>query len=497
MPADMHADAATATSETPRRTPAVIRLLMMATFVVILNETIMLNAIPRLMADLHVTEQAAQWVSTGFMLTMAAVIPVTGWFLQRVTTRRSYATAMGVFLAGTALAAAAPSFEVLLLGRITQAVGTAVMMPLLMTTLMTVVTESDRGRVMGNVTMAISVAPALGPTVSGLVLQHGSWRLLFLLVLPIAGTITWFGLRRLENVGEPRFSTIDWLSVMMAALGFGGLVYGLTQFAEGGAGQSAMFVVGGLAAVGIFVLRQLRLQRTGSPLMDLRTLRHATYAKGLTLMAVAFMAMLGSMILLPLFLQNVRDLTPLQTGLLVMPGGLAMGMLGPIVGRLFDRFGGRVLVIPGSIGIVASLAGFSQVSMAMPYWQVLGLHMLLMLSLAAVFTPVFTISLGALPPHLYPHGSSMVATLQQVAAAFGTALAVTVMTLRAGQLTADGVADGLAQLGGMRLAFLIGGVLSIVVVVTALRMPQRATATIEAPAGDSPDMPYDEFETAR
>jgi MFS transporter, DHA2 family, lincomycin resistance protein len=121
-----------------------------------------------------------------------------------------------------------------------------------------------------------------------------------------------------------------------------------------------------------------------------------------------------------------------------------------------------------------------------------------MLSLAAVFTPVFTISLGALPPHLYPHGSSMVATLQQVAAAFGTALAVTVMTLRAGQLTADGVvADGLAQLGGMRLAFLIGGVLSIVVVVTALRMPQRATATIEAAADDSPDMPYDEFETAR
>ncbi|MFD0478432.1 MFS transporter [Nonomuraea thailandensis] len=149
------------------RTPAVIRLLVLATFVVILNETIMINAIPRLMSALHITEQTAQWLSTAFMLTMAAVIPITGWFLQRVSTRGAYVTAMSLFLLGTALAIVAPSFEVLLGARIIQASGTAVMMPLLMTTLMQVVPESDRGRVMGNVTLAISVAPAMGPTVSG------------------------------------------------------------------------------------------------------------------------------------------------------------------------------------------------------------------------------------------------------------------------------------------------------------------------------------------
>lgn len=457
-----------------RRTPAVVRLLVLATFVVILNETIMLNAIPRLMADLHVTEAAAQWVSTAFMLTMAAVIPITGWFLQRVSTRTAYATAMGVFLTGTVLAAAAPVFEVLLVGRVVQAAGTAVMMPLLMTTLMTVVPASDRGRVMGNVTMAISVAPALGPAVSGLVLQLGSWRLLFVLVLPIAGTVAWFGLRRLENIGEPQLSTIDWLSVMAAAVGFGGLVYGLTQYADGATGRSAAFVLAGLAAIGVFVVRQLRLQRTGSPLMDLRTLLNATYAKALALMSMAFMGMLGSMILLPLYLQSLRGLSPLQTGLLVMPGGFAMGLLGPTAGRLFDRFGGRVLMIPGAFGVLAALAGFAQASMTMPYWQILALHIVLMLSLAALFTPVFTLGLGALPPHLYAHGSSMLGTLQQVAAAFGTALAVTAMSVRADQLATDGVAANLAQLGGMRLAFLIGAVISVAVVAIALRMPSRA-----------------------
>ncbi|GGS75044.1 MFS transporter [Planobispora rosea] len=464
----------------PGRTPTVIRLLVLATFVVILNETILINAIPQLMDALHITAQTAQWLSTAFMLTMAAVIPITGWFLQRVSTRRAYATAMSLFLIGTALAAAAPSFEVLLGARIVQASGTAVMMPLLMTTLMQVVPEQDRGRVMGNVTLAISVAPAMGPAVSGVILQSGSWRLLFAVVLPIAAVITWSGLKQLKNVGEPQFSTIDWFSVVTAAAGFGGLVYGLSRFEGGDAGVAAGIVAGGLVVIGVFVFRQLSLQKRGVPLMDLRTLRHRTYTVALILMAVAFMAMLGSMILLPLYLQNLRGLSPLETGLLVMPGGLAMGLLGPVVGRLFDRFGGRVLVIPGAIGITLALAGFTQITMTTPYWQLLGLHALMMVSLAATFTPVFTLGLGALPPHLYSYGSSILSTLQQVAAAIGTALVITVMSARAEALEAAGTAVKLATLDGMRLAFIIGAVLSVAVVVTALLLPARAENPVEA-----------------
>ncbi|MEU7689074.1 MDR family MFS transporter [Microbispora hainanensis] len=474
---DSPAEPATAVS---RRTPAVIRLLVLATFVVILNETIMINAIPRLMGALHITEQTAQWLSTAFMLTMAAVIPITGWFLQRVTTRRAYATAMGLFLLGTALAAVAPSFEVLLGARIVQACGTAVMMPLLMTTLMQVVPESERGRVMGNVSLAISVAPAMGPTVSGVILQFGSWRLLFAVVLPIAGMITWRGLKQLKNVGETQVSSIDWLSVVTSAVGFGGLVYGLSRFEGGNVRVAAAIVGGGLAAIAVFVVRQMSLQKRGVPLMDLRTLRHRTYTVALILMAVSFMAMLGSMILLPLYLQNIRALSPLETGLLVMPGGLAMGLLGPPVGRLFDRFGGRVLVIPGAVGIALALAGFTQVTMTMPYWQLLALHALLMVSLAATFTPVFTLGLGAVPPHLYSHGSSILSTLQQVAAAFGTALVITVMSARADALRSAGVAEALADLDGMRLAFVIGAVLSVAVVVTAVLLPARADSAVKS-----------------
>ncbi|MEU8385048.1 MDR family MFS transporter [Streptosporangium sp. NPDC048865] len=479
---------ATSAAAPPGRTPAVIRLLVLATFVVILNETIMINAIPRLMSALHITEQTAQWLSTAFMLTMAAVIPITGWFLQRVSTRSAYATAMGLFLLGTALAAVAPSFEVLLGARIVQASGTAVMMPLLMTTLMQVVPESDRGRVMGTVSLAISVAPAMGPTVSGVILQFGSWRLLFAVVLPIAALITWRGLKQLKNVGEPKFSTIDWLSVVTAAVGFGGLVYGLSRFEGGDVAVAVAIVAAGLVAIAVFVVRQLVLQKRGVPLLDLRTLRHRTYTVALILMSVAFMAMLGSMVLLPLYLQNIRGLNALEAGLLVMPGGLAMGLLGPTVGRLFDRFGGRVLVVPGAIGITLALVGFTQVTMTMPLWQLLGLHTLLMLGLAATFTPVFTLGLGAVPPPLYSHASSILSTLQQVAAAIGTALVITVMSARADSLKSAGVTQTLANLDGMRLAFVIGAALSVAVIVAALVLPARAGSTGREP-GDLADEP--------
>jgi MFS transporter, DHA2 family, lincomycin resistance protein len=481
---DSPAKAATAISG---RTPPVIRLLVLATFVVILNETIMINAIPRLMGALSITEQTAQWLSTAFMLTMAAVIPITGWFLQRVSTRTAYATAMGLFLLGTASAIVAPSFGVLLGARIIQASGTAVMMPLLMTTLMHVVPEQDRGKVMGNVTLAISVAPAMGPAIAGLILNFGSWRLLFAVVLPIAALITWGGMKQLKNVGEAQVSTIDWFSVILAALGFGGLVYGLSRFQGGNIGPAIAIVMAGLAAIAVFVLRQLSLQKLGTPLLDLRTLKHRTYTIALILMSVAFMAMLGSMILLPLYLQNIRGLSALQTGLLVMPGGLAMGLLGPNVGRLFDKFGGRVLVIPGAIAITLALAGFTQVSMTMPYWQLLGLHALMMVGLAATFTPVFTLGLGAVPPPLYSHGSSILGTLQQVAAAFGTALVITVMSARADSLKTEGVTAVAANLDGMRLAFIIGVVLSVAVIITALLLPARADSSADNVGQGSPD----------
>jgi len=341
---------------------------------------------------------------------------------------------------------------------------------------MTIVPVHDRGRVMGNVTLAISVAPALGPAVSGVILALTSWRGLFLVVLPIAVLITVVSLRRLPDVGEPTAGRVDVASVVLAALGFGSLVYGLSGLGEGAGGSVPAEVpaVLGLLVVGLFVHRQLRLQRTGEPLLDLRTLSHRTYAVSISLMAVAFMAMLPALILLPLYLQDVRGLSPLATGLVVAPGGILMGLLGPRVGRAFDRVGSRPLVVPGAIGMVVALGALAMLGESTPVAFVVGAHVLLMVSLAGIFTPVFTLGLGALPPPLYSHGSSLLGTTQQVAGAIGTAVSVTILSSRAAALVEEGAGEAEALVGGLQWAFGLGAVIALAVVGLALVLPRHA-----------------------
>jgi DHA2 family lincomycin resistance protein-like MFS transporter len=208
-------------------------------------------------------------------------------------------------------------------------------------------------------------------------------------------------------------------------------------------------------------------------------LTHRTYAVGVTIQSVSFLAMMGAMILLPLYLQELRGLSPLQTGLLVAPGGLAMGLLGPRVGRAFDRFGARPLVVPGSIGVLVGLGVLSQVSGTTPYAVVLAAHVLLMVSLAALFTPVFTISLGDLPAHLYSHGSSLLGTTQQVSAAIGTAVSVTVLSSRTNALLEGGAAPSEAFVGGVQWAFGAAALISLAVVALVLTLPARADGHAE------------------
>ncbi|MGW8955539.1 DHA2 family efflux MFS transporter permease subunit [Streptomyces sp. NPDC055709] len=470
----------------PTHVTVVLRILVLSTFVVLLNETIMVNAIPRLMREFEVTATAAGWLSTVFMLTMAVVIPVTGWFLQRVATRTAFALAMALFLTGTALAAAAPAFPVLLAARVIQASGTAVMMPLLMTTLMTLVPAQDRGRVMGNVTLVISVAPALGPAVSGVLLQLGSWRLLFLAVLPIAGAMAVFGLRKLVNIGEPQDSPIDWPSVLLAALGFGALVYGLSELGAGNTAQAPVpplaTTLAGAVLVGLFIWRQLTLQRSSAPLLDLRTLTYRHFSVTLGLVCLSFMALMGAFIMLPMYLQDVRGLTSLQTGLLLIPGGLAMGLLGPQVGKLYDRLGAPRLVVPGAVATALCLALFALVGEQTSPWLVLALHVTLSAGLAFIFTPVFTSGLSVLPPHLYPHGSAILGSLQQVAAAAGTALIVSVMSGQATAAATSGASTTGALATGVRWGFGVSAVLGGLAVLVALLVrtppaPQLPTAS--------------------
>jgi DHA2 family lincomycin resistance protein-like MFS transporter len=306
------------TARLDARNKLVIGLLLVSAFVVILNETIMSVAVPVLMADLRIPASSAQWLTTAFMLTMAVVIPITGFLLQRFHTRSIFLAAMTFFSLGTLVSALAPGFEVLVVGRVVQATGTAIMMPLLMTTVMTLVPPSSRGKTMGNISIVMSVAPAIGPTISGLILSVLDWRWMFWLVLPIAIGARVLGAARIQNVTEPRRIPIDSVSVVLSAFAFGGLIYGLSSLGEAARGVVMMpvwipLVVGGVA-LALFTVRQLKLQRADRALLDLRTFSSKTFTISTLMLVISMLALFGTIIVLPIYVQNVLGMEPLATG---------------------------------------------------------------------------------------------------------------------------------------------------------------------------------------
>ena len=469
-----------------RRDKAIIMTLLVATFVVILNETIMNVALPRLMADLGVDVSTVQWLVTIYLLVMAVVIPTTGFLIQRFSTRRLFLAAMGVFTLGTLVAAGAPNFAVLLGSRVLQAMGTALMLPLLMTVILALVPMERRGAMMGTVGIVISVAPAIGPTISGLILQALSWRFMFLFMVPIAVVVLVYGARNLVNVGEPQAARIDWLSIPLAVLGFGGLVYGFSGAGESGWGSPQVLVGIAAGAIGLalFTWRQIRLS---TPLLDLRAFRYPLFTLSVVMMMVVMMSLFAAIIILPLYLQNIRLFKPLQTGLFLLPGGALLGLAGPFVGRVFDRSGPRALVITGSTTVAIILWQWSRLTATTPVPLVLALHGLFCLGLSLLFTPVMTTGLNQLPPALHPHGSAISTTLQQIAGAIGTALLISIMAIRAQTIlgadaaSASEEAKAAASLAGFQSAFAVAAGIAVLGLIMGLFL--RRASPVEGEAG--------------
>lgn len=454
------------------RNRLVIGILMVSTFVVILNETIIGVALPQFMKAFNIDASAAQWLSAAFMLTMAVVIPITGFLLQRFNTRPVFITAMSFFSAGTLIAILAPSFDVLLVARVVQACGTAIMFPLLITTVMELVPPASRGRTMGNISIVISVAPAIGPSISGLILSAlHAWQWMFIVVFPIAVAALIIGGIRVKNVTVPKRTRFDVPSVILSALGFGGLVYGISNL--GTATAQTILLAGwmplgvGIVGIAIFVFRQLSLQKRDSALLDLRTFLSPTFSFSIVLLVISMVAFFGTIIVLPIYLETVIKLNPLNTGLLLLPGGLLMGLLAPFVGRYYDRHGPTALLVTGTILTSLTFWGMTTFTSGTSVWLVFTAYMVLSIALAMLFTPIFTASLGSLPESLYSHGSAIVATIQQVAGAAGTALLVTILSAHQIHPEPTAPATVASTAIGVHWAFLTAAIISLLAIPTA------------------------------
>jgi DHA2 family lincomycin resistance protein-like MFS transporter len=410
-------------------TRAIMASLLICGFVGMFSETALNIAMSNLMDVFQISAATAQWLTTGFLLTLGILMPMTGLLLQWFTTRQLFIGSLTSLIVGTLIAALAFNFEILMVARVLQAVGMGLLIPLMFNTILVVYPPEKRGAAMGFVGLVIMFAPATGPTVAGLLIEYLSWHYIFWLSLPFLVIGLLVGLKYLENVTEVTRPRIDIMSVVLSTLGFGGVVFGFSKAGEGAEGWTSPVVVTsiviGLVALVLFTLRQKVMRE---PMMDLRVFKYPMYNVGLLLVLSCMMIILSSMIILPMFLQNGMRLSPFAAGLMLLPGSALNGILSPRMGRLFDKYGPKWLVIPGLIVVAITVWFLSDISTASSVAFLVSLHIGLMVGISMVWMPAQTNGLNQLPPELYPHGTAVMNTLQQVAGAIGTAVAIIILT---------------------------------------------------------------------
>ena len=447
----------------------IIGALALAAFMMILNETVLSVALPAVMADLSVSAAAGQWLTTGFLLTMSVVIPTTGYLLQRFSSRSLFIFALSSFIVGTVLAIFAPSFAVLLVARIIQAVGTAIVLPLLMTTTLTLVPVHKRGAIMGLNAIVISVGPAIGPTVSGAIVNAFTWHYIFIMMAPLAVIILVLGLIFVKVPSQARKIPLDVLSVVLSALAFGLLVYGISTLEHASDNLTltiACFVVG-LVALALFIKRQVRLTREGKELLNLTPFKSRTFTFSLLMIMIAFGTLLGTIVILPIILESGSGFTTLSIGMMLLPGGLAQAIVSPIFGRIYDRFGPRPVLIPGAAMLAAGQWLYVTVDSDTALWMFMINHIVFSIGLALLMTGLMSSALSTVEPRLYGHGSAIFNTGQQLGGAIGTTVFVTVMSLLSTAKLEEGSDLAHALFSGAHVAFIIGAVLATIGLVLA------------------------------
>ncbi|GAA0307950.1 EmrB/QacA subfamily drug resistance transporter [Gracilibacillus halotolerans] len=407
-----------------------IAILFIGAFVAILNETLLNVALPSIMKEFQVGPTEVQWLTTSYMLINGILIPASAFLIQRFTNRTLFISAMALFTIGTVLASFSPTFSVLVAARMIQASGSAVMMPLLMNIMLVSFPIEKRGTAMGFFGLVMVVAPALGPTLSGYIVEHYSWRTLFDIVIPFGILTLLYSVFRLKNLTPQREIKLDVLSIILSSAGFGGLLYGFSIAGDKGWGDPFVYgtIIIGAISLTWMIFRQFKLEE---PILEFRIFKYPMFALSQTIAIVLAIALFSAMILLPIYVQNIRGFTPIEAGLLMLPGALVMGLMSPITGRLFDKYGPKKLAVTGlSITIITSFM-FSRLDMEIAFSSLVILFAIRALGMSMVFMPIMTNGLNELPAKFYPHGTAMNNTMQQVAGAIGSALLISIMNARA------------------------------------------------------------------
>ncbi|WP_410770766.1 DHA2 family efflux MFS transporter permease subunit [Fontibacillus sp. BL9] len=454
--------------------------LLVAGFVGLFSETALNIALGDLSRLFNVNATTIQWLATGYFLTLGILVPVTGILMQKFTTRQMFITSIVLSIIGTILAASAPVFGLLLAGRVIQAAGLAINLPLTQNVIFTIFPPHKRGAAMGIMGLVMLAGPAFGPTLAGLILDTLSWHWIFWVTVPFLLFSFIFGLVYLPNVNETRKVSIDSLSVVLSTIGFGGLVYGVSIGGEQGWGSTTVIgsIVVGLLAILLFVIRQLKME---TPMLNLKAFKYPLFVLGVFMSFITFFNMLSMLVVLPMYMQMAILIASFTAGLILLPGSLLNCILAPTIGRLFDKYGPRAVITPGTVLVVIGYFIYSQMGTNTALWIVVVTHIIMMLGVGMVLASVQTNTLNSLPKQYYPDGIALTQTIQQVAGAIGIAVMISIFSAKQSTYLGTVANDATeAASSGSSLVFMVGLIFAVINLVLSLFLKKPHDVKLKA-----------------
>lgn len=451
-----------------------VALLLSGAFLTVLNATLLTPALPAIMQDLNVSSTTVQWLTSGYALTEAVIIPLSAYLMGRFSTRRLFIGGLALFASGSLVAACAPAFPVLLAGRVMQASATGFMMPMVFSVVLLVIPRERRGSAMGIVGLIIGFAPTIGPSLSGVLVDTVGWRAIFAIVTVLAVVITLLAVKQLRPYGSLSRTTFDAPSVVLSTLGLISLLYGLSSFSSSqNHVATAALIAAGLVLVGVYAWRQLHLDE---PMLRLDILKISQY-RTVIIIALFQAALIGIETIMPLYIQGVLGHSATVSGMTLLPGAVIGALTGLLAGRLFDKHGVRRPVLLGACIIAVGLAGFLMLRSDSAIVMVSVVYAIMAIGIQFTMTPVNTWGVNSLPNEVIQHAQSTGNTINQVAGSFGTALLVSIAA--AASNAAQGLTGADRVFFGYHASFCTTAALAgcaIVLIVLLVRDRKPATA---------------------
>ena len=451
---------------TSKQKQVILVIIMMGSFLTTLTQTVLTSALPSIMSDFNVTANTAQWLTTIYMLVLGVMIPATPYLINRFSTRKLFITSMTCFFAGCILSVFAKNFSIMIISRVLQAICSGINMQLVQILMMRMYPIEERGRVMGMYGFIIGVAPAIGPTLSGYIIDEFGWKSLFWILGSIALLDAILALLLLKNVGETKKDKLDIISLILSTLGFGGLLVGISNQGNYGWNNPLTYtpLIIGIISLIIFVIRQLKLE---SPLLNLRVFKSKVYSISIILIIIVYAAMTSSSMLISLYMQSMREYSALDTGLLMLPASVLMAILSPIAGIIFDKYGAKKVIIPGFLCLFIGTLAFSSLGINTPIAYLVIMYALRMTGISLLLMTVTTWGINSLAGKDISSGSAVGSTLRQISGSIGSAIFISIMSSVATK-NVNHMSPVLANIKGMNISFFISAILVFIGLILAI-----------------------------